>query len=76
MPLKREIHPMPDFVLSALEQENLMEVYEARPPYQKNDYIGWISRAKRDETKAKRLNQMLSELKNGDKYMGMDYRAK
>ena len=39
-----------------------MDAYRARPPYQQNDYIGWISRAKKDETKQKRLAQMLENL--------------
>ena len=46
-----------------------MDAYHARPAYQRNDYIGWITRAKRDATKAKRLTQMLDELKRGDVYM-------
>lgn len=64
---------MPDYVRAALEKENLLEAYQARPPYQQNDYIGWINQAKREETKMKRLNQMLDELKQGNIYMKMDY---
>ena len=67
---------MSEFVLEALLARGLMDAYEARPPYQQNDYIGWITRAKRDETKQKRLTQMLDELESGDKYMKMDYRSK
>ena len=74
--LTRPIHPMSEFVLEALLARGLMDAYEARPPYQQNDYIGWITRAKRDETKQKRLTQMLDELESGDKYMKMDYRSK
>lgn len=74
--LKRPIYPMPDFVLTALKDNKLFDAYEARPPYQRNDYIGWIMRAKRDETKEKRLKQMLDELKRGDTYMKMNYNAK
>lgn len=74
--LQRPVHPVPDFVLDALLKEGLMDKYKRGPPYQQNDYIGWITRAKRYETQLKRLNQMLSELKTGDKYMGMDYKAK
>jgi len=62
---------MPDFFREALEARGLMEAYNARPPYQRNDYIGWITRAKRVETQEKRLNQMLDELKKGDVYMKM-----
>lgn len=66
---------MPPFIEDALNRERLMEAYLARPPYQRNDYIGWITRAKRPETQAKRLAQMLDELASGEAYMRMPYRA-
>jgi hypothetical protein len=53
-----------------------MEAYRDRPPYQQNDYIGWITRAKREETRERRLAQMLDELERGDVYMKMPYRPK
>ncbi len=71
--LKRPIHEMPGFVMEALLAADLKEVYQARPPYQKNDYIGWIMQGKREETRQKRLEQMLDELRSGDAYMGMSY---
>jgi uncharacterized protein YdeI (YjbR/CyaY-like superfamily) len=74
--LKRARYPMPAFLKDALVQRGLMEAYRSRPAYQKNDYIGWITRAKRQETRIKRLEQMLTELERGDKYMNMDYRAR
>jgi hypothetical protein len=74
--LSRPIHPMPDFVKEALVERDLMEAYRSRPPYQQNDYLGWINRAKRPETKQKRLDQMLYELERGDLYMKMDYTPK
>jgi len=67
---------MPEFVQKALKDKDLIAAYQARPPYQQNDYIGWISRAKRQETQLKRLNQMLDELKGGTKYMEMDWVGK
>ncbi|MFZ5365297.1 MAG: YdeI/OmpD-associated family protein [Patescibacteria group bacterium] len=72
--LTRPRYPMPAFVKDALEKNKLMNAYNIRPPYQRNDYIGWITRAKREETKQKRLNQMLDELKRGDKYMNMSWK--
>ena len=72
----RSRYPMPDFIRDALNEHNLMDVYQSRPPYQCNDYIGWITRAKREETKQKRLNQMLDELKKGNIYMKMNWKAK
>jgi uncharacterized protein YdeI (YjbR/CyaY-like superfamily) len=74
--LSRPIHPMPDFVKAALVERGLLGPYRSRPPYQQNDYLGWINRAKRFETKQKRLNQMLDELEKGDVYMKMDYRPR
>jgi len=74
--LKRELHPMPPFVKQALISNNLMTAYRRRPPYQQNDYVGWITRAKQKATQEKRLNQMIDELIRGDRYMKMVYAAK
>jgi uncharacterized protein YdeI (YjbR/CyaY-like superfamily) len=74
--LKRPQYPMPDFVRDALERTGLAAAYEARPPYQRNDYVGWITRAKLPATQSKRLDQMLDELRRGDMYMKMAYRAR
>ena len=74
--LQRAKNPMPDFVREALVARDLMWAYDARPAYQRNDYLGWISRAKREETREKRLAQMLAELESGDRYMKMGYRPK
>ena len=64
---------MPDFIREALHEHGLMDLYRLRPPYQQNDYIGWIQRAKHEETRKKRLNQMLDELKKGNVYMKMKW---
>jgi uncharacterized protein YdeI (YjbR/CyaY-like superfamily) len=71
MTLTRTPYPMPDYIREALTQRKLMDAYRERPNYQQNDYIGWIVRAKREETKQKRLNQMLEELEAGKLYMNM-----
>lgn len=69
--LKRARNPMPLFVEEALAAHDLAAAYNARPPYQQNDYLGWISSAKLEGTRQKRLDQMLSELRGGKKYMNM-----
>jgi TfoX/Sxy family transcriptional regulator of competence genes len=73
--LTRPIHPMDDAVEATLKRRRLMSAYQSRPAYQQNDYLGWINRAKRPETKARRLGQMLDELERGDVYMGMAWRG-
>jgi hypothetical protein len=65
---------MPASVRSALVARGLMKAYRERPPYQQNDYLGWIARAARESTRRKRLAQMLTELKAGDRYMKMAWR--
>ena len=65
---------MPGAVREALVERGLMDTYNARPPYQRNDYLGWIARARREETRNKRLTQMLDELESGDRYMKMRWR--
>ena len=69
----RPRYPMPQFMRDAINARGLMDAYQARPPYQRNDYIGWINRAKSEEMKQKRLKQMLDELKKGGVYMNMKW---
>ena len=69
----RKREDMPDFVRLALEERGLLEQCEARPPYQRNDYLMWINKAKQEATKQKRLEQMLEELEGGGVYMRMKW---
>ena len=62
---------MPDYIRAALKERGLMDAYHSRPPYQQNDYVGWITRTKLETTKQKRLDQMLDELEGGKFYMNM-----
>lgn len=72
---KRPRHPMPDFVRLALQARGLMSDYLARPAYQCNDHPGWIERARRLDTQARRLARMLDELEVGGVYMNMRHAA-
>jgi len=65
--------PMPDDVAQELDMRGVADDYAARPYYQRNDYLSWIDRAKRIETRRKRIEQMLDELEAGGVYMGMDH---
>ena len=64
---------MPADVMAVLEAESVLADYEARPAYQRNDYVGWITRAAHDDTRQKRINQMVQELRKGGVYMKMDH---
>ena len=74
MTLTRAVTPMPDFVQGALNERRLNAAYEARPPFQRNDYLTWILRARKEDTRRKRLAQMLDELEDGDVYMKMTWK--
>nr|WP_210205631.1 YdeI/OmpD-associated family protein [Pseudaminobacter salicylatoxidans] len=76
MKLSRAINPMPETIRLALSERGLMTAYEARPDYQRNDYLGWIARARLSSTQEKRLRQMLEELARGDVYMNMAWRPR
>ena len=69
----RERLPMPDDVMAVLKNENVLADFRARPAYQQNDYLGWISRAVREETRVKRITQMVNELRKSGVYMNMDH---
>lgn len=72
-PQVRERHQMPDWVRVALHEAGLADAFAARPPYQRNDYVGWIVRPKREATRQAHLAQMLDELRRGDVYMKMPW---
>ena len=74
--LTRKLNPMPADIFAALEARGLLEAYRARPAYQQNDYLGWIERAHRPETRQKRFDQMLAELEQGGVYMRMKWSPK
>jgi uncharacterized protein YdeI (YjbR/CyaY-like superfamily) len=76
MPLTRPRYEMSESIREALTARGLMDAYLNRPDYQQNDYIGWITRAKLDSTREKRLNQMLDELASGGLYMKMKWSEK
>lgn len=64
---------MPSDVSSALAGGHVRSDYDARPRYQRNDYVGWITRAKTDKTRKGRIDRMVAELKRGGVYMGMQH---
>ena len=74
MVLTRAPEPMPPDVHRRLDETGLRPAYDDRPPYQRNDYLGWINRAKRPATREKRITQMLDELAGGTHYMKMLWR--
>lgn len=43
--------PLSQDVLEALEQADLFAEYDARPAYQRNDYLAWIQSEKRPATR-------------------------
>jgi uncharacterized protein YdeI (YjbR/CyaY-like superfamily) len=71
--LKRAINPMPKNVRALLIKRGLLDRYNARPAYQRNDYIGWITGAKLEQTRQKRILEMLDELNEGNRYMRMKW---
>lgn len=74
--VRRPEHEMPGDILTLLEDKQLIEDYNLRPYYQRNDYLGWILSAKREDTRARRIEQMLEELRDGDRYMKMPYKVR
>lgn len=71
---RRPDQPMPADVHRRLVDEDLFDLYTERPHYQRNDYLGWIGRAVRPETRQKRIDQMIDELRLGGVYMGMEHK--
>ena len=76
MTLTHDINPMPAFVETARATRDLRGAFDARPDYQCNDWLDWITRPKRDDTQQRRLEKMLTELADRHGYMGMKWQPK
>lgn len=63
-----DIHP--DFEAALKANKNAGDFFNTLAPSHKKQYIGWISSAKRDETRQKRLKKALEMLETGQK-LGM-----
>jgi uncharacterized protein YdeI (YjbR/CyaY-like superfamily) len=74
--LKRPVSPMSPAIRKKLSAAGLLRAYQARPAYQKNDYLRWIKAAKLETTREKRTQQMLRELKAGNVYMKMKWNSR
>jgi hypothetical protein len=62
--------PMPGNVRAALVKRKLMDAFDARPAYQREDYMKWIATAAGPAAKQQRLDQMLDELDKGGVFKG------
>ncbi|MCF7221924.1 YdeI/OmpD-associated family protein [Marilutibacter chinensis] len=69
--LQCELNPMPDGVLAALREAGRLGACRARRACRRNGCLGWIVRAKREDTRDRRLRQMPEELRDGGVYMNM-----
>jgi hypothetical protein len=66
----QQAQPMPGNVRGALAKHNLLEAFQARPDYQRNEYLKWIASAAGVATRQLRLDQMLDELAKGRVFKG------
>jgi len=62
---------IPPYIKKVLQREGLLEKYNQQIYTYRKGYAQWIEGAKRQETKDKRMRQMIRELKERKVYMGM-----
>lgn len=53
---------MDPLVTEQLERAGLSEYFQQLPPSHQKEYLNWINSAKKPETKAKRVDQMIEML--------------
>lgn len=73
---EKDIFIIPQEIQNILIQQNIVEQFKKRPPYQQQGYIKGIVEAKRLTTKEKRIHQMIDELKVTHLYQGRQYYKK
>ncbi|HHI78809.1 MAG TPA: bacteriocin-protection protein [Planctomycetes bacterium] len=59
----REAMDTPDYIQEFLERNpKALEVYQSLPPSHQSEYVRWIEEAKREETRARRMEKMMAML--------------
>ena len=51
MPLERSLNAMPKMIRDLLRSRGLMDEHESRSARQRNDCLGWMARARLEETR-------------------------
>jgi uncharacterized protein YdeI (YjbR/CyaY-like superfamily) len=65
---EEETYLVPDILTDALNKnKKAADTFSNLAPSYKRHYIGWISSAKKEETKTKRLREAISYLEQGKK---------
>lgn len=60
------VHKLPADMKKALQSKNkILETWEDITPLARNEYICWITSAKKDETRVKRIDWMCDNLSKG-----------
>jgi uncharacterized protein YdeI (YjbR/CyaY-like superfamily) len=59
------LHELPDFIKNTILEKNIHETWESLTPIQRNEYICWVTMAKQEATKEKRLRIMVENLSGG-----------
>lgn len=62
---------IPEFIKRILLKHDLLEKYNSQIYTYRKGYVKCIEDAKREETKKRRIDQMIRELREGKAYMGM-----
>lgn len=62
--------PVPRSVRGMLQAERVWDAWESRPSAQRDQYLEWIAAADQPSGNAERIDQMIAELRAGDRFMG------
>ena len=61
--IKSKARPVPLAVKKTLAENAIAKaVFEKMPPSHRNEYVKWISKARQEETKQRRLDQLIPKL--------------
>lgn len=64
------VPPMPGNVRGALAKKKLLDAFQARPDYQRRDYLKGIEHAFGTPAKQKLIDQLVADLEHGKQFLG------
>jgi uncharacterized protein YdeI (YjbR/CyaY-like superfamily) len=61
----KEIEPPPAFCAALNKNPKAKQYFESMPPSHKREYLGWITEAKKEETRERRIVKTIELLEQG-----------
>ncbi len=62
-----KLHTLPKDIGAALKRYGVIDIWSALTPLQRNEWICWVVSVKKEETRIKHIERLVSDMQKGKK---------